>query len=191
MPRIPELNEPLNDGRAALRFAAEQDIPEVLIAHQDDPWLHVALGLGRPPSGAELGREFEQAADARAAGREVVFAILKPGSESCLGQVRARGFEWDHDRAELEVWLAPQARGRGLAGPALGLADAWLFRTCGLERLQLLCGAGDAALLNAAAAAGFRHEGTYRAHVRDPGPPAGRSDRIVLSLLASDVQARR
>ena len=61
MPAIPELTEPLSDDRVALRFYAELDIPEILIAHQDDRGMHKRLGAIRPPSGAELGRRSEQA----------------------------------------------------------------------------------------------------------------------------------
>ena len=62
MPSIPELDKPL-DRRASWRCAtaAERDIPEILIAYQDDPELHMRLGLERPPSGAELGRQMEEA----------------------------------------------------------------------------------------------------------------------------------
>ena len=63
MPAFPELTEPLHGERVALRYAAERDIPEILIAHQDDPELHVRLGLVRPPSGAELGRRIEGGAE--------------------------------------------------------------------------------------------------------------------------------
>jgi RimJ/RimL family protein N-acetyltransferase len=186
--RIPELSEPLHDGRVTLRFAAERDIPELLIAHQDDPALHRRLGLGRPPSGAELGREFDESASARAAGRQVVFTILEAGSDDCVGQLRARAFDWDHARAELDLWLAPQARGRGLSRGALGLGSRWLFDVCGMQRIELLAAPDDEPGLRAAAAAGFHREGVLRAHTRDPGAVPGRADRIVLSLLPGDLR---
>jgi len=40
---IPDLNQPLSDGRIRLRYAVESDIPEVLIAHQDDPLMYESL----------------------------------------------------------------------------------------------------------------------------------------------------
>ena len=55
MPAIPALAAPLTDGDLMVRASAERDIPEILIAYQDDPTLHVRLGLERPPSGAQLG----------------------------------------------------------------------------------------------------------------------------------------
>ena len=56
MPSFPGLEQPLTDGVVSVRLSAERDIPEVLIAYQDDRGLHLALGEDRPPSGAALGR---------------------------------------------------------------------------------------------------------------------------------------
>lgn len=44
MVAFPELDEPLRDELIALRFGAERDIPEILIAHQDDPAMYARLG---------------------------------------------------------------------------------------------------------------------------------------------------
>src|SRR6516164_7166506 len=55
MSPFPRLADPLTDGQVVLRDYAERDIPEILIAYQDDPRLHQRLGQNRPPSGAELG----------------------------------------------------------------------------------------------------------------------------------------
>ena len=58
---VPGPRSPLTD-RETVRPAAERDIPEVLIAYQDDPELHLRMGEERAPSGAELGRLAERAA---------------------------------------------------------------------------------------------------------------------------------
>jgi len=68
MPAFPDLPDPMSTPTVGLRLAAERDIPEVLIAHQDDPELYRRLGLSRPPSGAELGRRAEGGAADRATG---------------------------------------------------------------------------------------------------------------------------
>ena len=41
MSSFPLLTEPLTDGTVVLRDYAERDIPEILIAHQDDPRMHL------------------------------------------------------------------------------------------------------------------------------------------------------
>jgi RimJ/RimL family protein N-acetyltransferase len=183
VPAIPNLDEPLGDGTVALRFSAERDIPEILIAYQDDPALHERLGEDRPPSGAELGRRAERAALDRSAGRLAELTVVEPPGDECVGQVRVRRIEWSHSRADLEIWIALQMRGRGLGSAALRLAAGWLFGGCGLERLQILTEPGNAQMRAAARAAGFSEEGVLRAHAR---ARRGRRDSAVLSLLPGD-----
>jgi RimJ/RimL family protein N-acetyltransferase len=133
MPSIPEPDQPLAAEGVAVRLAAERDIPEILIAHQDDPRLHERLGLARPPSGAELGRQLEQAARQRQSGSGVTFTILQPGSEECAGQIEVYAIDWEARRAAARAWVAPQLRGRGLEEAALALVARWLSARCGLE----------------------------------------------------------
>ncbi len=167
----------------ALRFSGERDIPEILIAHQDDPHLHVNLGRDRPPSGAELGREFEAAASERAAGVRVRLAIIEPPADDCRGEVFVYGIDWAERRASAGIWVAPDARGRGLARRALRLAAQWAFAAWGLERLALLTDPDNRAMLNAASSAGFTLEGVLRSYSRDGGR---RRDFASLSLLPGD-----
>ena len=145
-----------------LRLAEERDIPEILIAHQDDPGLHARLGLQRPPSGAELGRQMELAEHEREAGVRVRFTVVEPGSDRCRGRISVHSIDWESGRAELGMWLAPQARGRGLAPDALRLAAGWLFEECGLERVELLTEPDNEPMLRAARAAGFVEQGMRR-----------------------------
>jgi RimJ/RimL family protein N-acetyltransferase len=187
MPVIPELNDPLSDGRASIRLAAERDIPEVLIAHQEDRRLASALGLERPPSGAQLGRAMEDASALRMAGTAVTLTILEPGSEDCRGQIHADRFDWEHGHANVSIWVAPEARGRGLGSHALALAAAWLIDACELIRVQLLTQPDNGAAIRTALAAGFTREGVLRAHARAGG---GRADLAILSRIASDPVRR-
>ena len=132
MPSFPAAPEPLTDGVVMLRLSAERDIPEVLIAYQDDPTLHQALGEDRPPSGAILGRRVERAQDELARGGSLTFTIVQSGSDTCRGEVRVTETDWPGGQAVLLIWVAPQLRGRGLAGRAHALARDWLARACGL-----------------------------------------------------------
>lgn len=133
MPAFPELPEPLSDGLVTLRLSAERDIPEVLIAYQDDPGLYRDLGEPRPPSGAELGRRAEWAESERKAGARLTFTITQAGEDECCGEVRVQEVDWEHRIAGLMVWTAPRVRGRGLARAAVLLARDWLWRECGLD----------------------------------------------------------
>lgn len=185
MPPIPELDQPLSDGRVRLRDAAERDIPEMLVAHEEDPEMYARLGLPRPPSGAELGSEMEQSHAERSAGRRARLTILEHDSDDCRGRVLVHNIEWESARAELGLWVAPQLRGRGLGSAALRLAAGWLFEACGLQRVQALTEPANGPMLTAAAAAGFVHEGVLRAYHRERD---GRRDMAMLSLVPSDLQ---
>ncbi len=185
MPRIPAPPEPLVDERAIVRLSAERDIPEILIAYQDDPQLHLRLGEQRPPSGAELGRREERAAAERAAGTRLTLTIAEPGSDVCRGQVYVREVDWDNDRAELGIWLAPQIRGRGMAAPALRLAARWLLANTELERVQVITPPDNEPMVRAARAAGFVEEGVLRGYMRIGGR---RADGAILSMLPGDLE---
>jgi RimJ/RimL family protein N-acetyltransferase len=184
VPSIPDLASPLRDDHVALRLAAERDIPEILIAYEDDPELHARLGTDRPPSGAELGRRMERLDGDMAAGTAVTLTILKPGSDECRGQLNVHRIDWDNLRAELGIWLAPQARGNGLARAALRLAAGWMFSAWGLERVAILTEPDNEPMLRAARGAGFVEEGVFRSYGRELGQ---RVDLTVLSLLPGDL----
>ncbi len=184
MPSLPYLAPPLAEGRVRLRDAAERDIPEILIAHEDDPTLYRRLGMERQPSGAELGREAENEKSRRAAGTGAGLTILEDNSDEFRGRMLVQAIEWESSRAELGVWVIPQARGRGLARVALRLAARWLFETCGLQRLQLLTEPANESMLRAAAAAGFVPEGVLRGYTRERD---GRRDMAMLSMLPADL----
>jgi RimJ/RimL family protein N-acetyltransferase len=137
MPTIPDPPERLGDELIELREIAEWDIPEVLIAHQDDRDLHRRLGLSRPPTGAQLGSEVERAHDARLAGSAVKLTIVERGASDCCGRVEVDGFDWEQGTAAVRVWVAPQVRGRGYEQHAVALASQWLFTGVGLRRLTV------------------------------------------------------
>jgi RimJ/RimL family protein N-acetyltransferase len=185
MPSIPELPEPLTDGTVRVRMAAERDIPEILIAYQDDPQLHVRLREERPPSGAQLGSLAERAEAELAAGTRLELTITEPDSDDCRGQITVRHLDWEHSRAELAIWVAPQLRNRGFARRALRLLAPWLFGACKLRRLALLTEPDNEPMLHAASAAGFVHEGVLRSYTRERG---ARVEDAVLSLIPADLE---
>ncbi len=185
MPAIPPPRVRLGDARVSLRLSAERDIPEILIAHQDDGELHRRLGLWRAPSGAELGRADELAPAEREAGRRLELTITEAGADVCLGQVVLQRVDWDNLRGELLVWVAPAARRRGYGSAALRLTAGWLFAVTDLARIELLGDPGDQALLGAARAAGFQREGVLRGY-RAERRGGARRDSAVLSVLPGE-----
>ena len=136
MTTLPALTGRLSDGVIELRAISDWDIPEILIAHQDDPQLARSLGLGRAPSGASLGAEVEQADAVRLDGGPLRLTIVEPGREDCRGRLVISDVDWQARTARLEVWIAPGLRGRGLARRAVVLATEWLRERAGIEQLQ-------------------------------------------------------
>lgn len=70
-----------------------------------------------------------------------------------LNVARERG------EGEIGYWVAPEARGRGLAARAVGLLADWAFATLGLRRLELVTYEGNAPSRRVAERCGFVLEG--------------------------------
>ncbi len=137
MTAIPEPPPRLSAPDIELRPISAWDIPEILIAHQDDRRLAGDLGLSRPPSGAQLGDEVDTAPADWAAGT-LKLTLVQPGSEDCRGRLVIDQIDFSTGTARGTIWVAPDRRGRGLARAAFALAGDWLTRSCGIEQLQ--CG---------------------------------------------------
>ncbi len=131
----------MGDKLIELRPIAEWDIPEVLIAHQDDRELHRWLGMSKPPTGAQLGREVEDAESHRLAGDVLKLTIVDPGGNDCRGRVEVGDLDWERGSADVRVWVAPQSRGRGYEQRAAELTGrvAALHRWAARARHQLAC----------------------------------------------------
>jgi RimJ/RimL family protein N-acetyltransferase len=86
-------------------------------------------------------------------------------------------------RAAVGCWLAPHARGRGIATRAVRLLARWAFDDLGIARLQITCGPDNLASQRVAERAGFTREGVLRSHYPFKG---GRRDTVVFSLLPGD-----
>jgi ribosomal-protein-alanine N-acetyltransferase len=183
MPALPRFPACAGE-RVCLRPLAERDIPEILLAYQDDREMHLSLGRPRPPSGAELGRRCELAEEDRLAGRTLWLTVTRAQDDTCVGQAEVHSIDWDSRRAELGVWLAPAVRGQGLGREALRRLATWLLVEAELLRVALVCRPENLALRAAARAAGFQEEGVLRGHALEQGR---RVDKLVLSLVAADL----
>jgi RimJ/RimL family protein N-acetyltransferase len=137
MPTIPQPPERSGDQLVELREIAEWDIPEVLIAHQDDRDLYRRLGLQKPPTGAQLGSEVDHAEAERLAGSSVKLTIVEPGANDCRGRVEVDDFDWEQGSARVRVWAAPQVRGRGYEQRAAELVSEWLRSGVGLRHVEV------------------------------------------------------
>jgi RimJ/RimL family protein N-acetyltransferase len=84
--------------------------------------------------------------------------VISPlDDEVVWGEVGLRGFDVAVRRAEIGWWLAPEARGRGVAAVAVDLVAAWaLGPPLGLRQVWARIDPDNAASARVAAGAGFR-----------------------------------
>jgi RimJ/RimL family protein N-acetyltransferase len=99
----------------------------------------------------------------REAGRVLSFTVADAdaGDDRYLGAIVL--FVREHETGELAYVIAPEARGRGIAGETVQLVTAWAFAELGLARLQLRIEPENEASCAVALRAGYQHEGVLRA----------------------------
>lgn len=90
------------------------------------------------------------------------FAILDPDETDLLGSIGFVGLP-EQGAVEVGYWVAPSARGRGVATGATRLVCDWAFEMLGFERVEWQAYVGNDGSLRVAQRCGFTVEGTLRA----------------------------
>jgi [ribosomal protein S5]-alanine N-acetyltransferase len=90
-------------------------------------------------------------------------------------------------QGSIGYWVAPEARGRGIATAALRIVSRWALRELGLPRVQLVTDPENEPSQRVAEAAGFRRDGLLRSYIELQG---GRRDCVLYSLLAGELEDR-
>ncbi len=174
----------LTDDVVLLELPGEDDVLAMTLACQDPEvtaWTPLPL-----PYLAEHARGFITAIapEGWATGTSLNWAIRELGSEHGLaGMVGLHGVE--DGSAEIGYWLAPWARGRGLAGRAAALVLDHAFDRAGLglDRVSWVAYVGNWPSRRLAWRAGFRVEGTVRGFAVQRG---ARVDSWLGTLLRDD-----
>lgn len=102
-----------------------------------------------------------------------------------LGWVGLHDLDLPQRRAELGIWLAADARGRGVGRRATALLTDWGFHELGLLRIAALCLSGNTRGRSAMEAAGFAPEGVLRAYEDVKGV---RHDTAILGMVHPDLR---
>ena len=172
----------LTTGDLTLRPLTAADADDIAKACQDAVTLRW-LPLPRPYTRANaewfIGA---YAPDLRESGNGVVFAIEEAGR--LVGAIDLKHVNWATRVAEVGYWVAPWARGRGVASGATRALARWAIDEHGLERVELLAATGNLASQRAAEKAGIVREGIARnaGYVHD-----GRVDLVVYSMVRDDL----
>ncbi|WP_210650282.1 GNAT family N-acetyltransferase [Nocardioides sp. SYSU D00065] len=160
------------------------DIEDVTSACRDEVtqrWLPLPS-----PYTSDVARAFveEIAPRMHASGAGLVRRIEVAGR--LCGVIDLKATDWRVRATEIGYWVAPWARGHGLAGKASRVLADWALSTQGMARVVICCATGNVASQKAAVSAGFSHEG----RARSAGiVHAGRVDLEVFSKLSSDLDA--
>ncbi|MDA0182160.1 GNAT family N-acetyltransferase [Solirubrobacter phytolaccae] len=176
MAELPWPSPPLADERVTLRPWREADVPAMVAAFHDPVFARFSDWAPLTESAAR--EHLVELEDARRCGRQIAFAAV---GDVVLGGVSLHGF--CEGRAGIGYWLAPHARGRGVATHAVRLLARWAFDELDVARLELTCGPDNVASQRVAERCGFTREGLLRAHLPFKG---GRRDTVIYSLLPSD-----
>jgi RimJ/RimL family protein N-acetyltransferase len=171
----------LFDGSVALRRWSPDDVPE-LVRCCNDAEIRRWLPPISIPYTEQDAVDF-LAMTERDDGDKLTFAIVGRGQGGALvGSIGLRVLE--PEVAQTGYWVAPEARGRGIAGAALGLLSRWALAHVELARLQLFTDVDNPASMRVAERAGFAREGTLRNWYDLRGE---RRDAVMFSMLPGDV----
>jgi len=176
---------PLADEVVLLRPWCEADVPGKLLAFSD-PVVQRFSWRTTQYTEADARSAFAEQEEARLRGEELNFALAEPGGQGAvLGGCSLYDVRLDQGCAALGYWLAPGARGRGVATHAVRLLARWAFAQLGLARLELTCGPDNEASQRVAERCGFVREGLLRSHVPFKG---ARRDSVIYSLLPGELR---
>jgi RimJ/RimL family protein N-acetyltransferase len=93
--------------------------------------------------------------DRREHGEALDLSIREGDGLELLGAVGLRAFNEERASTEVGYWVAPPARGTGVAPRAVRLITAWALENLPLRRIDLPLDAGNAASRRVAEKAGF------------------------------------
>ena len=176
---------PLDDEVVSLRPWRGTDVPAKLMAFGDPVVQRFSWSRTVPYTEADARAFFVEQERARLRGEELNFAFVEPANHAAvLGGGSLYDVDLEQSRAAVGYWLAPEARGRGVATYAVRLLARWAFSELGLARLELTCGPDNEASQRVAARCGFVREGVLRSHIPFKG---GRRDSVVFSVLPHEL----
>ena len=175
---------PLADEVVALRAWRETDVPAQLAAFRDPVFRRFSDWAPSTEAGAR--RRLDELEGSRRRGWQIEFALVEPGDESVvLGGASLNEVDLGLGRAAVGYWLAPEARGRGIATGAVRLLARWAFEELRVSRLELTCGPDNEASQRVAERCGFTRERVLRSQLPFKG---GRRDTVVFGLRPGELR---
>ena len=173
--------EEIAAGRLTLRPTDERDIDDIARACDDELSARFLPLLPSPYTRADAEWWVREGAPARWAAGAAQFTVVE--DDRLVGSLGFPRHDLVNDVVEVGYWVAPWARGRGIATAATRAATEWAFGH-GAARVELLADRRNSASQRVALGAGFSYEGVRRAAGR--GRTGDHHDLLVWSRLATD-----
>jgi RimJ/RimL family protein N-acetyltransferase/nitrite reductase/ring-hydroxylating ferredoxin subunit len=175
---------PLGDGTIVLRPFRADDAADVTATCQDPEiqrWIPI---IPIPYTDADARRFILMTLQAWHDGTGYEFAIVDAATDRYLGSVGLH-LGPNPRRHAIGYFVAPEARGRGIATRAVRLLTQWAFGHLPIERLALWTLPGNVPSQSVAENAGFRYEGLVRnwESDRDDTPV----DVVMFSMTPEDL----
>lgn len=162
---VPPIDPPdpeLTDGTVVLRPFAAADAPDVALAC-NDPEIQRFIPVPQPYELQHATSYIEQCTHDWADGVNATFAIRAATDDQLLGAIRVSPTA----AGTAGYWVAPWARGRGVAAGALGLICEWGLGPLGMHLVLLEIREENVASLRVALACGFHQVGRLDAEEGD------------------------
>jgi RimJ/RimL family protein N-acetyltransferase len=155
MPPLPLPDPELADDAIRLRAPSVSDVPAITEACQDSDIQHFTFVP--VPYREEHARDWVEGAAAQAVvGEGLSLVIADVGDrDRLLGAAGLLRPDWLRRTIEIGYWVAPWARGRGVAVRAAKLLAPWALRTLDLTRVACDVDVDNAASRQVAERAGF------------------------------------
>jgi RimJ/RimL family protein N-acetyltransferase len=176
---------PLADERVALRPLAGGDVAAIVEGCRDplvQRFTRVPANYTDDDARAFIGGAPER----RAHGVSLELAVARPDDARLVGVIGIVRDRWDAERAEIGYWVAPRARGTGVASGALALLSRWALEEAGFARIDLQAAVANPGSIRVAERCGYVREGRLRqAWYRGER----REDMLLFSLVDGDLAA--
>lgn len=168
----------LTDEVVLLRAVEARDTDQIHAAGQDDD-LHRFIAVPRPYRRQDAEEYVARTKRQWASGEKPAFAIVDPAEPDGLLGVISLSIA---DRmGNCGYWVAPHARGRGIAGRALRLVTDWAFSTLELSVILLEINEQNPASMAVARSAGYHEAGRL-----DVNTETGVRGNLIFSRLVTD-----
>ncbi|WP_033339697.1 GNAT family N-acetyltransferase [Catenuloplanes japonicus] len=173
----------VEDQGVRLRPLRLSDVDDVVAACSDPLTQRFLPLLPRPYTRSDAVWWIEEGTEAEWQQGGGVWVIADPATDRLAGTIGLHRVVHERAQAEVGYWVAPWARGRGVATAATVALSRHAFAS-GFVRLELITELENIASQRVALGAGFQREGVRRG--LSPDRDGGRTDLLAFARLNSD-----